>query len=606
MHIGMTTSRTRWLWLLLAASPAIFPLVLILRYGVDFPYYDEWDPGLAGMYVKAHQHQLTLADLLAQHNEHRIFIPRLVYLLFNTATHWNDVGDLLLGWAIVCATSACVLALICRTTAEPADGTPSLSRRALALWFLCNVMIFTSAQHENWLSGICVANFLPTLLVFLTLLIAGSSLRPAWKLSLCALMALADLYSSGNGILAWPLLILFFAGAWTRTQFRARRWPLVLATALFVLGVALYFVHYTKPTHVGHPPIATDPLAILSFYVVFMGGSQYVGGDYSTAMIVATCASAVMFLLFLGALAHFVHCRRAGRRDLADRMILWLVVAAFAILSGLIASLFRAAFGTRYALSSRYVSYSLYLPVALIMLVSLVCCDMQRRRAFGRDRLWIQIPAFLARAIIVMQCISYPAIIQHCASTQLVRRQNKAALMLVNVLPDNPRIPKLVYFAPSVLIEEARALSAMGYLHPPLIAGADAQAIRQTDPDRVSDTVGRLEKVDQSADGMIHMLGWAYFPHSGRQADAVFLTYENEEHRPIIFAAAGVGVARDDVAQKLGPDYQSSGWYAACPATLLPPQLKTTRVAAWTLNVDFGKAVPLDGVVSLQRPPPAK
>jgi len=604
MPLAMTTSRTRWLALLLAASPALVPLLLIFRYSVDFPYFDEWDPGLAGMYIKAHQHQLTLADLFAQHNEHRIFIPRLVYLLFNTATHWNGVGDLLLGWAIVCATSACVLGLICRTTAEAADGRPYLSRRALGLWFLCNVMIFTPQQYQNWLWGICVANFLPTLFVLRALLIAGSGLRPAWKLSFCSLLALAALYSSGGGIFSWPLVLLFFAGAWTRRQFRAHRWPLAWATALFLLGVALYFVHYAEPTHVEHPPIATDPLAILSFYVAFMGGSMYIGSDYSTVITPVLCAGAVMFLLFLEALAYFINCRRAGRRDVADRMILWLVVAAYAILSGLMASFFRAAFGTPYALRSRYVSYSLYLPVALIMLVWLVCSDLRRRRGLGLDRLWIWIPALLATALIVMQCISFPAVIRECASMQLTRRQNKAALLLVNVLPDDPKIPRLAYFPSSILIEEARALSAMGYLHPPLIAGADAQAIRQTEANRVADAVGRLEKVDPTADGMIHMVGWAYFPHSRRQADAVFLTYENEEHRPIIFASAGVGVTRDDVAQKLGRDYQSSGWYAACPATLLPPQLKTTRITAWAFNVDFGKAAPLEGVVMFQRPPP--
>ena len=78
------------------------PLGLILKYGVDFPYLDEWDRDFAGMYIKAFQHQLTFADLAAQHNEHRILIPRLILLILTLCTHWNPIADMIVQWLIVC------------------------------------------------------------------------------------------------------------------------------------------------------------------------------------------------------------------------------------------------------------------------------------------------------------------------------------------------------------------------------------------------------------------------------------------------------------------------------------------------------------------------
>jgi hypothetical protein len=104
-----------WLVLALALLPALIPLVLILTYGVNMPFWDEWDPGLAGLYIKAHQHQLSFADLAAQHNEHRILLPRIAYLLLNSMTHWNAVGEMVFQWLIVFATSIGILVLIRKT-----------------------------------------------------------------------------------------------------------------------------------------------------------------------------------------------------------------------------------------------------------------------------------------------------------------------------------------------------------------------------------------------------------------------------------------------------------------------------------------------------------
>ena len=120
---------TRWLWISLAASPAIVPLILIYLFGVNFHFLDEWNPCMAGLFVKAHQHQFTLADLFAQNNEHRDVIPRLLLLATNPITHWNNYAVLVMEWAIVLATSLIILNFM-RRTLDPHPGAASRNERS--------------------------------------------------------------------------------------------------------------------------------------------------------------------------------------------------------------------------------------------------------------------------------------------------------------------------------------------------------------------------------------------------------------------------------------------------------------------------------------------
>ncbi len=60
----------------LALFPPLYILYLITRYGIDVPFLDQWEfvPLLGNFRSGA----LSFHDLWAQHNEHRIFFPRLI------------------------------------------------------------------------------------------------------------------------------------------------------------------------------------------------------------------------------------------------------------------------------------------------------------------------------------------------------------------------------------------------------------------------------------------------------------------------------------------------------------------------------------------------
>jgi len=611
MPLGMTTCRTRWLVLLLAASPAVVPLVWIYCYGVNFHFWDEWTPDIAGVLVKAAHHHLTLADVFAQHNEHRIVIPRLFLLLITPLTHWNNFATLVFEWAILCLTSLLVLRLCHQTAPDSARAGPAaeargLGGRTLWLWFLCNLLIFTPAQDENLLWGMGLANVMPTLFVLLGIVVACSSM-PYWiKLFISVLAALAATYSSGNGMLAWPLvgLLLIWPAAWN--DYKTRKAAVAVWIAACLLSVGLYFVGYVKPTHAGAGIYlyTTNAAHIVLFTLAFSGGAF----AYATSLPplwFAVIVGSILLAILLAAAGYFVYGWVHEQRALCDRILIWLAIAGYGALSGLLASFFRAGITPAQALWSRYVTNGLYVPLAIIPLVPILLDHLQETIQPRGSKIRIQLPAALLATLLALQLLIFPRAVEYGRSNRLERRQAKATLVLANIFPDNPQLIANVHGVRDELLAEARALNAIGYLQPSLIDTLDAQKICQQDADPGAGNVGHFDGITRDDAGQLTAFGWAFKPRLRELADAVFLTYDDEHQRPIIFSLADLNVERDDLVTRLhSQDYQWCGWIAPVPLERLPTGIKTVRLVAWALDADTGKARPLDGVVMLHRPPP--
>lgn len=582
----------RWLWAALAASPALFPLFLILHYGVDFHFMDEWNTDIGGLYIKLAQHQLTFADLIAQHNEHRIFIPRLIYLLINPITHWNTIVDLITGWLIVCATSLLLLRLLSVTL--PGD-------RFWLPWFICNVLIFTAAQWENWLWGMGLANFTPTFFIFAAILIAYGRSRFWLRLVMCVLLAVTATYCSGNGILAWPLAGVLLIWPDSPDQWAAKKKILTIWVVAFALIVAIYFVGYQKPTHGGVGYYTLNPAAIFTYNLAFMGcpfaDCTAWGEDVNSITI-----GSILLLLYLAAIAHFLYLWKWGSKDASRRMLPWLMVGGFGILSGLMSSFFRAGAGTQQALESRYVTYALYLPVSLAILLPMSGADLKSRWSKNFPEMWAHLPAMGATMVLIMVIFSIPHALNESWNRSIHFRQGRGAIMLLNIVPDNPMLACAGNPRPEGLSQIANALNGMGYVHPPLLTSPNAAQISRENSNSSQDVLGTMQGVQSTANGGRLVYGWAVFPKAGYSAECVFLTYDNADHQPIIFTAAIVGAPRSEIADSLGnPDYANCGWQAPLLPQQIDPAIKQTQISAWVLDVDTGRATKLDGSLAFQR-----
>jgi hypothetical protein len=562
-----------------AASPALLPFFLILHFGVDVHFLDEWSPTLAGFFVKFHDHQATFHDFVAQNNEHRILIPRLFLLLLNQLTDWNNIQTLIAGWGIVACASLTILFLIRRTIGEP--GGP-------ALWFVCNVLLFSPVQVETWMWGILVVNVMPAFLILLSLRMAISGPVTPMRLGIFIALASMATFSSGNGILAWPLvgLVLFFPRAAGDLRINGRM--IAIWSLAFGINIALYAIGYVRPAE-GHSAIAHSASDIF-YYNLEFAGNAFVSATNFPAEPAAIAIGSIFLAIFFAAIAFFLRQWKRGDYEICERMLPWIAIGLFGILSGLIASIFRAGFGAQQALSSRYVTYSVYLPISLVILVPMIV----NRRGVSRGVWANQAMAILATILVFGQFVSLPPAIRNFSDMSQSRREDKAAILMIDVLPNNPRLAEAISVNPQ-LRETVDSLNDMRYIQPPLISTPRADL--EMEPADAAGISGSLNTIGKIAENEYSVRGIALNTQTQRPVDGVFLTYNDGISGPVIFAAARL--QRRSGAELAGLDYNGplSGWSADFSPGDLPAGLKHVTIGAWVLDTESGKMIPLMGTV---------
>jgi hypothetical protein len=578
--------------LILAATPALVPLVIILKFGVDFPYLDQWDPHIAGLFIKAHQGQLSIFDFLAQHNEHRIVVPRLVFFVLGSLTHWNTIAEMIFGWLLACASSVGILWLC----GQQDDRGFRLNERSIAIWFVCNLLIFSPAQWENWLWGIGIVNLMSCFCIVAAVVSARSRLRFGWRFGLTMLCAVAAQYSCGNGLLCWPLagIVLFWPEPADGIKIRTAL--LAVWVVGFALCTGLYFVGYKQPvTAQGQKASVPTAGAVVHYLAAFLGGPLSDSNPYAP-LATATWVGGILLVLLLLVIAGFILASR--NRELRGRMLPWLALAGFAVLSGAIAAAFRAAQGADKALVSRYVTTSIYLPLALINLIPMLLSDLQRRlrpSAASGARFLFQLPGIvLLVAWVVVQVMALPRNFDWWVESRADHEDWKSGIMLASQLPDDNAVSMVAGSTYHDLMANAEALDAMGYLRPGLIKTNDVDLIRGPDP---AESVGRIEELlYDRQNGMARARGWAIKPDTVEPAHNVVFAYLDDRGRQIMFALSTQHQARTDIeAQKGRREYRLAGWVAYFPLSAIPDRYKPARITGWAFDAETGKAVKLLG-----------
>src|SRR5262249_18802855 len=111
------------------------------------------------------------------------------------------------------------------------------------------------------------------------------------------------------------------------------------------------------------------------------------------------------------------------------------------------------------------------------------------------------------------------------------RKMAKAALLLVQQLPNNGLIHEFLYPWPEKLLPMAQKVNALVVIKPPLINTDDVRTIADRVPEGV--TYGNIDEVAQDF-GQILVRGWAICPERGLPADSVVLTCDDVYGRPTI------------------------------------------------------------------------
>lgn len=550
------------LWLLYAAPP-LLALYVVVRYGVDVPYRDEW--ALVGFLDKLVGGTAGFADFFAQHNEHRILVPRLIVAALTLAFGWNVKLGMCLSAALALVVYAAVLRL---AFAQAAPGERFFLHLANVV---CGVLIFSLVQAENWLWGIDLAWFLVNACVVLAVLVLA--LAPdrigatGARLWLAGTLCLVASFTMAQGLLAW-LALLPMVGMLPGTS--NQRWGRAsIWLGVFVACLAVYMIGYWLPP--GHPDpwyFLGAPHRALRFLLTLLGA------PLAREVVNATLLGAVLLAAFLWCGARLIRRRRGV--PLAAVMP-WFSLGLFALLFTGMVTLGRGGMGVGGAMAGRYTTSALLLGVAVVQLLRLHLAHAPHRaRAAGGARRPPLVWALLGGMLLSFALIASGESLPEIRSTALKRQQLKVCLELTHYVGDlrNYCLSKLHLISPRDMLERIAVVERAGLRRVP--RDLPFVAAPQRDHGVVDRPVVTGAPLVVRRNETVKIEGWAVLREAHRAADLVLLSYGEETS---FFATAWVERESGDVAHALhSRRYARARWAVEVPAALLPVGEVTLKV----------------------------
>lgn len=325
-------------------------LVFIQRFGVNVPFWDEWN--LGKLVLRHSKGELSLFELLTvKHNEHLMGGAFALMLTFHALSDYNSKAILLLSAALQVAAIGLFLALGWRLL-------PGGRRRG---WYalLISLPLVSLAPAWNILWGFQTAWYLITFLLLASLWCLSRAVTPGRSSGLSLIVlgsftAVIASFSSVQGLAVWPAgaAYLYFALGGGRLALYDSRIVLWLVFALSTAALYVWVSSLTPTTHSTTTGvaalIAADPLALVRFTLAML---STVWGDKLGAW--ATIAGAPIGLLIAsGLLAALV------ARDRAE-LALPIALMTFGIMFALMVGIGRVRLGQAAAIESRYSGYLL-------------------------------------------------------------------------------------------------------------------------------------------------------------------------------------------------------------------------------------------------------
>jgi hypothetical protein len=304
---------------------------------------------------------LSPAWLWAQHNEHRMVIPKLFLaadlLLFRARQKLLLSGIL--------ATQFLLLMLLAWSMRVLGGWRGTVWRTGVGIAAFC---LFWPTQWENLVIGfsicfILLGLFATSSLVELVLYWKHCERQPAdpraWVYLLLSIVgALGATYSLANGNLLWPLL------AAAALLLRLRRAAVLSLLVTGTVSTVLYLHNYHRPLGHSNPASSIQtPLEIFQYIATYFG-SPWVRHDVRLATCIGVAGlAAAFFVLF---------CSRGYVRAGRPWPVLLVLILAFCLGTAFITSLGRLNFGIRQAFASRYHTLALlfWCCLGLLLLIS--------------------------------------------------------------------------------------------------------------------------------------------------------------------------------------------------------------------------------------------
>jgi hypothetical protein len=422
---------------------------LVLNW-VNIPYNDEW--GLSQVFDRFYSHGLSLDFLFSQHNEHRMFIPRLVLIASGILTHWDLRFQMLLTVLIV------ILIFMNFNTYLKKVEALSFRSRIFVMTFI-NLVLFSLIQSENWFFGLQFVFYIPPLMITTALAGNCSSISFSGKIQRAAALSLISSLTISFGMIAW--FLSFPYNDVIRKLFIERKslpgrsiWHSALYGAAALLTVTLYFYHYQKPSN--HPPLSFalhNPIEALAYFLIWCGAPLIPSPKLT--LVMAILAGVMILATFSGALYN-IFSRLIKRDEQVMQLYPWCVMGVYSIICGIFTTAGRAGFGFDQAFSSRYIAISSYLLISAAVL-SLIPVLLQNHRDMKKLR---NILVALTFAFLLLYSAGLCKALKNISTHKKELLEGVAALRLSSACPDNKRF-EAICTRKEIILDRFRALSRL-------------------------------------------------------------------------------------------------------------------------------------------------
>lgn len=519
--------RLGWAWMLVPLAILATSIAAVFVNYSAAPWMDLWEPLNTYRHVLANG--LSFGDLWAQHNEHRIVFPKLIFL---ADLHWFN-GGAVLELVLIFVTQALAALLFLKLAELRTARFWDLAATAAAVGFM-----FSLGQWENLFWGFQVQ--------FVAVFAAGAwaihlfsrATEPAHGLRLgLALAALSLLvfatFNMANGVFAGAAMAI--------AAFVARRGKTAIiapAVASAIL-LAIYMADYAQVAYHSPPSLALQHPARYVTYVL-----AYLGSPWAERPMQA---AAVGLVGVLSALA----MTWAVFRDQAvssNRLTLFAVVLFVGVTASATA-LGRLSFGLEQAISTRYATPAFYFWGAQLVFWSLFTRDALERR----PRAALGFVSLVALVLLApMQRIS-------AIDLAMVHEGMLAGESALIGQVDDPEALMSLYPRPEVLVSMADFARRQGLapFHRPPPPALDPQRIANGP----ANCLGALDGARPStASGFGRAAGWAWDVAAGKPVERLLVSGGGGR---ILGVGVG-GMRRPDVDKALpAVTHARTGWTAA-------------------------------------------
>jgi hypothetical protein len=417
-----------------------FCLGYVRNYGVNVPYWDEWE--LLARFIDVYHGKAHWLDVLGtKHNEHLVGVPFVLMMVQHLVTGFDVKAQLQTG-VFLQGLSAVVIVLV---------GGQGLSPRRWGVWCASvGLVMFSLCQSKNLLWGFQTPWFLITFLLVSSLALleyaARNETRILWLLGAGGLATLCS-FSSLHGVLVWPAGVLLLAA---KREFRIRavldcpRMRLWLLMAIIVgIGFVAVWLGGGRSS-----PVSKGDLAVMLYIFVGTFGSLF--GDWGPYGVV------VAGLLALGVVgAALTKVRASDERNVYGFQI---GLIAFGLLFSLLVAVGRSPFGFGAARDTHYTAYAL---LAMTGSVSILLREVMGRVDTARQQrrgAW----AFVALFVVLTAWVG--ALCDGLVKGgQWRREQSIGAHTLLNIrtTPDFV-LARMLFAAPDLVRREGAFLEAHG------------------------------------------------------------------------------------------------------------------------------------------------